>query len=212
MKKILYFVLFFSLLFHISGFCLSFSDLGPYTGPMDTKDYTLDSINLEYKINLGKEKIFYRPLDNGTPISYIWPTNSRKITQTYNYPYHKGIDIAYIEYNNDHVYSIKQGYVVYSQWSRYGGNGIWINHFINGKYVQTRYYHLAEGSTTINNYEWVSDSQLIGLKGTTAEVPVPCHLHFEMREANSYYEISDNQMPIDPLNTYYTNPPWFWYQ
>lgn len=188
--------------------------LGPYKGPADTKDYNPKFINPPTPPAPGE----VRPMIDPDAPDYCWPTGNLKITQKFrptDNPDHKGIDIAYVVKDQDPIFSIKRGYVVYKQFSYWGGNGIWINHIINGNYVQSRYMHMVNASS-FDRYTWTSDYVQIGLKGNTADPNaytfiLPCHLHFEMRNANSYIECADAQVPFDPLTTYYPQSVWNWF-
>ena len=157
---------------------------------------------------------YYNGVEEPTT-DYVWPTKSRRVTQTYNpiLPYsegHYGIDIGATTRHvaGDEIYCFADGYVVRNipEWSTYG-YGAYINH-INpdqsiSTYIQTRYAHMMSQSSVVVNTNIIKGT-VIGYMGNTG-ASNEVHLHFETRIAPVYTSfIEDKSYCIDPL-TYYGN-------
>ena len=105
--------------------------------------------------------------------TYIWPVNSRRITQYYWYS-HQAIDVALPE--GSAVYASDSGTVSYADWNNSGyGYLIVINH---GNGYETYYAHLSGFNVYVG--QQVAQGELIGSSGNTGRSSGP-HLHFEIR-------------------------------
>ena len=133
---------------------------------------------------------YYNGVEEPTT-DYVWPTKSRRVTQTYNpiLPYsegHYGIDIGATTRHvaGDEIYCFADGYVVRNipEWSTYG-YGAYINH-INpdqsiSTYIQTRYAHMMSRSSVVEHTS-ITKGTVIGYMGNTG-ASKEVHLHFETR-------------------------------
>ncbi len=158
---------------------------------------------------------YYNGVEEPTT-NYVWPTVSRRVTQTYNpiLPYsegHYGIDIGATTRHvpDDEIYCFADGYVVRNipERSTYGF-GAYINH-INpdqsiSTYIQTRYAHMMSQSSVVEHTS-ITKGTVIGYMGNTGESN-EVHLHFETRRTPVYDRLfsEDKSYCIDPL-TYYGN-------
>jgi len=110
-----------------------------------------------------------------SPISFIWPTPVRTITQGFS-SRHTGIDIS--DSKMEPIYAAADGFVEISGYQTNGyGNTIVINH---GNGFKTRYGHASELYVTAGQY--VTQGQLIAKQGHTGRVHgvTGIHLHFEI--------------------------------
>ncbi len=101
--------------------------------------------------------------------------------------FHSGVDLA--APNLTPIKASNSGKVIYSGW--YGGYGkvVILDHgVVNGKPMTTLYAHM--NTIKVNNGQYVTKGQVIGLEGTTGYSTGP-HLHFEVRV---------NGQPNNPAN------------
>jgi murein DD-endopeptidase MepM/ murein hydrolase activator NlpD len=90
-----------------------------------------------------------------------------------------------------------------------GGNVAYIDHYINGRYIQTRYMHLATDSIKVSEGDTVKAGEVIAKLGNTGRSTAP-HLHFEIWESNDGRSVSigawrenfQNAIPVHPQNYY----------
>ncbi|HHY73640.1 MAG TPA: M23 family metallopeptidase [Bacillus bacterium] len=134
-------------------------------------------------------------------MAYTWPTESTRVTQEFSSS-HKGIDIGAktSKVDGDPVYAMANGNVrgVFRDGELSGyGNVIYINHSLNGQYVQTRYAHLSKILVNLNDY--VTEGQKIGEMGNTG-TSTGTHLHFETRTCPSSGCTNSNSTPVNPRN------------
>lgn len=128
-------------------------------------------------------------LGNG-PVTFIWPTTTKNITQGYS-SRHTGLDIS--DSKLEPIYASAGGFVEVSGYQANGyGNTIIINH---GNGYKTRYAHASE--LYVQAGDSVEQGQKIAKQGRTGRVRgvTGIHLHFE---------IMKNGKRINPLN--YTRP------
>jgi len=112
--------------------------------------------------------------------SFVWPTNSWRITQYYWWA-HRGLDIG--APTGAPVYASDSGTVVFSGWNTWGyGNLIVVNH---GNGFETYYAHLS--SIWVGNGQYVYQGMQIGEVGNTGNSS-GSHLHFEIRFGASLYD------------------------
>ena len=119
---------------------------------------------------------------------------------------HKGWDIAH--FNPVDVYAAGQGTIKESKYHYQYGKMILIDH---GYGVYTRYAHLDSIPEGLTEGAMVMAGQIIGTMGTTADIPVGRHLHYEIL-SGTYHEqwgsfglravniSSPNIEPIHPEN------------
>lgn len=110
-----------------------------------------------------------------SPVSFIWPTSTKQITQGYS-SRHTGLDIS--DSKMEPIYASASGFVEVSGFQANGyGNTIIINH---GSGLKTRYAHASELSVQAGDY--VEQGQVIGKQGRTGRVRgvTGIHLHFEI--------------------------------
>lgn len=109
------------------------------------------------------------------PISFVWPTTVRKITQGFS-SRHSGIDIS--DSKEEPIYAAADGFVEISGFQSNGyGNTIVINH---GSGFKTRYGHASTLYVSAGDY--VKKGQQIAKQGHTGRVrgTTGIHLHFEV--------------------------------
>ncbi len=137
------------------------------------------------KIHVGTKK---SPYASGGAVSFggrfIWPAiGAFQISSYYGYRdfgdgWHDGIDIVRPGGSMGcTVVAAESGTVVHSGWKKTAGYSVLIDH---GNGVQTRYYHMKQGSIVVSEGQKVSRGQPIGQIGATGYVTGP-HLHFEVR-------------------------------
>lgn len=128
-------------------------------------------------------------LGNG-PVTFVWPTDAKNITQGYS-SRHTGLDIS--DSKMEPIYASAGGFVEVSGFQANGyGNTVIINH---GNGYKTRYAHASELYVQAGDY--VEQGQKIAKQGRTGRVRgvTGIHLHFE---------IMLNGKRVNPLN--YTRP------
>ncbi len=141
---------------------------------------------------------------------FKWPTISKRITAPFGVPrphgYHKGIDIGATQAGvaGDRVSAIEDGKVMLSKNMGYA-NVVAVNHHasLNGvtnKHLQSVYVHGS--NLRVNEGDVVYRGQLLcDMDGTFGFTP---HLHFEMREIDSYTQpyVWSGGVPVNPLAFY----------
>lgn len=134
-----------------------------------------------------------------------WPVlESERITQYFSST-HNGLDIGGSTQGvaGDTIVSMHEGTVARSGSSDSYGYVVYVNHNINGEYVQSRYAHMnklplvSEGQTVIAGTK-------LGEMGNTG-YSNGVHLHFETRKCDGPCPTSlDNTpVPVDPLSNYF---------
>lgn len=111
----------------------------------------------------------------GGPVSFIWPTTTRSITQGFQ-SRHQGLDIS--DSKMEPIFAAADGFVEISGYQANGyGNTIVINH---GNGFKTRYGHASE--LYVKAGEYVKKGQTIAKQGRTGRVRgvTGIHLHFEV--------------------------------
>lgn len=137
------------------------------------------------KIHVGTKK---SPYSSGGVISFggkfVWPTiGAFEISSYYGYRdfgdgWHDGIDIVRPGGSMGcTIVAAEGGTVVHAGWKKTAGYSVLIDH---GNGIQTRYYHMKQGSIVVRAGQKVSRGQPIGQIGATGYVTGP-HLHFEVR-------------------------------
>ncbi|MBQ2933732.1 MAG: peptidoglycan DD-metalloendopeptidase family protein [Clostridia bacterium] len=166
------------------------------------------------------EGYYYNGVDEPTT-SYVWPTESTRVTQEFNNipptndadkKLHYGIDVGAITRHvaGDEIYCFVDGYVswITVEGKSTYGHGVYINH-INPKpslspYIQTKYAHMVR-TPNVEIGDNVIKGEVIGYMGNTGDSK-EVHLHFETVKVPSMttIEISNNReynksFCIDPL-------------
>ena len=137
------------------------------------------------KIHVGTKK---SPYSSGGVVSFggkfVWPTiGAFEISSYYGYRdfgdgWHDGIDIVRPGGSMGcTIVAAEGGTVVHAGWKKTAGYSVLIDH---GNGIQTRYYHMKQGSIVVRAGQKVSRGQPIGQIGATGYVTGP-HLHFEVR-------------------------------
>ncbi|MCX7615411.1 MAG: peptidoglycan DD-metalloendopeptidase family protein [Clostridiales bacterium] len=206
----------------VSGTSTSYVDLSTgtlniRTGP--SSSYAIKSVLYNGKIvvilsyvNSEWCKILY----NGTQIGYTrtiylkptaskmnWPAPaSAKIVQYFSSGTHLGVDIAPAIQGvaGDRIVSAASGTVVYAGALNGYGYVVYVNSYVGGKYIQTRYAHL-KSPPIVGAGQTVSAGQTLGYMGQTGDA-TGVHLHFEVRIRSSSAECIANSAstPVNPLN------------
>jgi len=139
------------------------------TVPKPASQFVVDNTN---KITL--KQVESPDLGNG-PVTFIWPTDAKGITQGYS-SRHTGLDIS--DSKMEPIYASAGGFVEISGFQANGyGNTIIINH---GNGYKTRYAHASELYVQAGDY--VEQGQKIAKQGRTGRVRgvTGIHLHFEI--------------------------------
>ena len=106
---------------------------------------------------------------------------------------HKGTDLAATQ--GDNIYAALDGTITYSGWAEGYGNVIYLQSFVNGYSVETRYAHCS--ALLYSSGTTVSAGTLIAKVGQTGWATGP-HLHFEIRI---------NGSPVNPRRYFAGMPP-----
>jgi murein DD-endopeptidase MepM/ murein hydrolase activator NlpD len=115
--------------------------------------------------------------------AYLWPTNSRIVTQYYSWK-HTGVDIG--DHLGNPIFAAESGKVITAGWNSGGyGNYVIIDH---GNGILTLYGHAS--ALLVEAGDVVSRGQQIAKIGSTGHSTGP-HLHFEVRV---------NGSRLNPLN------------
>lgn len=137
------------------------------------------------KIHIGTKK---SPYSSGGTVSFggkfVWPAiGAFEISSSYGSRdlgdgWHDGIDIVRPGGSSGcTVIAAESGTVVHAGWKKTAGYTVIIDH---GNGIQTRYYHMKQGSIVVSTGQKVSRGQPIGKIGATGFV-TGAHLHFEVR-------------------------------
>jgi murein DD-endopeptidase MepM/ murein hydrolase activator NlpD len=144
-------------------------------------------------------------LSTGTPAAtaLTWPVPaSHSIIQYFANAGHQGIDILPSTPGaaGDTIVAAAGGTVVYSGTLSGYGYVVYINSYVNGQYIQTRYGHLS-GAPWVSAGAQVSAGQAIGAMGKSGNAE-GVHLHFEVRVRSSSGTCVPNSesTPVNPLN------------
>lgn len=116
-----------------------------------------------------------------TSEEYIMPTTGKETSPfgwrvhpvTQNRSLHQGIDLA--NQWGTPIRAAKSGIVTFSGYNEISGNNLLIRHY-DGQ--ETAYFHMDK--LLVERGEYISQSQMIGLMGTTGR-STGIHLHFEIR-------------------------------
>lgn len=141
--------------------------------------------SISEKIHVGTKK---SPYSSGGAVSFggkfVWPAiGAFEISSYYGSRdlgdgWHDGIDIVRPGGSSGcTVIAAESGTVVHAGWKKTAGYTVIIDH---GNGIQTRYYHMKQGSIVVSAGQKVSRGQPIGKIGATGFVTGP-HLHFEVR-------------------------------
>jgi murein DD-endopeptidase MepM/ murein hydrolase activator NlpD len=117
-------------------------------------------------------------IDSGSLIAggnYIWPTSVKRITQSYGFRGHTGVDIA--GPIGTPLYATKSGKVTKSQCGWNGGYGCYII-IDHGGGVTSLYGHASQ--LNVSYGDKVEQGDIIALMGSTGRSTGP-HIHFEIR-------------------------------
>jgi len=137
-------------------------------------------------------------------VEYINPTPHDLITSSYGMrgkKSHPGTDIR--AYCGDPISASADGVVVYTQdgnpsrrYTNSGfGNAVIVSHE-DGLYTQ--YSHLENGSVTTTVGDFIKQGEQIGNSGNTGLVRMPCHLHLEVRNTESWKRDKWKKTHLDP--------------
>ncbi|MDP4109546.1 MAG: peptidoglycan DD-metalloendopeptidase family protein [Bacillota bacterium] len=165
-------------------------------------------------IVLSKASGYSRILYNGTAVGYVssvylspshmaWPVPaSRKIAQGFAAGSHLGIDVAPSVQGvpGDRIAASAAGKVVYSGVLNGYGYVVYVNSYVNGRYIQTRYAHL-KSAPPVGAGKSVSAGQMIGYMGRSGN-STGVHLHFEVRLRSSSGDCLANSAstPVNPFS------------
>jgi murein DD-endopeptidase MepM/ murein hydrolase activator NlpD len=149
------------------------------------EDYEIEQDLVNDLQNINERK-FFSNLGKRIKIDHVYsyPLKNFKITSFYGkrtHPingkihFHKGVDL---KSKSDKIYSIKEGRVVISRFSKTYGNIIAIRHAngLTSIYAHNKVNYVKKG-------EFVKRNKLIGIIGNTGYVTGK-HLHFELRKYN----------------------------
>ena len=115
--------------------------------------------------------VFKAPSTQKKPAGFIWPTDSKRITQYYHWRHH-AIDIG--GKTGSPLYASMSGKIIKAGWSTGYGNNVIIDH---GAGKKTLYAHLSKIYVTVG--EQITQGTVIGAIGSTGWSTGP-HLHFEI--------------------------------
>ncbi|QWI78174.1 M23 family metallopeptidase (plasmid) [Bacillus mycoides] len=129
---------------------------------------------------------------------FIYPTDITRVTSGFrgSRPDHHGIDLAESGYHP--IYAAASGRVSRSYLSSSYGECIMIVHTIDGVAWETVYAHMRSGSRTVNEGDYVSQGQTIGIMGNTGDSSGQ-HLHFELHKGSWNINKSNAVNPLDYL-------------
>jgi len=134
--------------------------------------------------------------------SMTWPVPaSATLVQNFVSGSHLGIDISPSTQGvaGDRIVAAAPGTVVYSGSLSGYGYVVYINSYVNGQYIQTRYAHL-KSAPSVSAGSTVSAGQTIGYMGKSGNA-TGIHLHFEVRIRHSSGTCVPNSesTPVNPL-------------
>lgn len=118
---------------------------------------------------------------SGGPVSFIWPTPVKTITQGFSSSRHTGVDISNSKMES--IFAAADGFVEISGYQANGyGNTIVINH---GNGFKTRYAHAS--ALYVQAGDTVTQGQVIGKIGKSGRVrgATGIHLHFEIMKSGT---------------------------
>lgn len=154
-----------------------------------------------------------RVLYNGTQVGYVnsnylrtlmaWPVPaSGTVNQNFKSGSHLGMDIAprTAGVAGDSVVAAYTGKAVYSGWLSGYGYVVYVNSYVNGQYIQTRYAHL-QSAPSVSAGGTVGTGQSLGKMGATGDA-TGVHLHFEVRLRSSGGDCVPNaeSTPVNPIS------------
>lgn len=137
---------------------------------------------------LPPDTTMWRPI----PTGYISGYSGWRISPiTGEKEFHHGLDMSDsgANYENYPIYSIANGIVVYvdkSNTSTCGGNKVYIQHYINGQFYTSGYWHLR--AVTVEKHQVVTKNTQIGVMGGYRgseywdECSTGAHLHLELSD------------------------------
>ena len=135
---------------------------------------------------------------------YTWPTESRRITQYYSSS-HNAVDIGPLTPGvaGDDVYAFSQGTLYRYDYNQSAGYTARVNHPIDDLYYGAKYSHLTNPANVsgISTSGAVSNGAKIGEMNTTGVDSTGVHLHFELRQKSTEYNIYSDWYagtPVDP--------------
>lgn len=141
---------------------------------------------------------------NYPTVSYTWPTESRRITQYYSTS-HLAVDVGPITPGvaGDDVYAFSQGTLYRYDYNQSAGYTARVNHPIDDVFYGAKYAHLTNPANVagISTSGAVSNGAKIGEMNTTGEDSTGVHLHFELRQKSTEYNIYSDWYagtPVDP--------------
>ncbi|MFH1455418.1 MAG: M23 family metallopeptidase [archaeon] len=148
-------------------------------------------------------------------VTYTCPTEYPVVTSSYGVRKarpHAGIDIR--AYCGTKIFASAEGKVVFVEEGKNAGfgNSVIIYH-PDGLY--THYAHLQDSSIRVKEGDYVVTGEQIALAGNTGLANMPCHLHFEVREEESYlrehlwkHDSQGNRAGVKPVEdwTVHINP------
>ena len=174
---------------------------------------------------LPPDTSMWRPISEG----YISGYSGWRISPITGYDeFHHGLDMSNWGANeiNYPIYPIANGMVVYvddSNTSTCGGNKVYVQHYINGKFYTSGYWHLRK--TTVEPGQIVSKNDQIGVMGGYRgteywdKCSTGAHLHLELSDepfnrsdggSESIYSLRDGFLrPEENIN--FPNKGVYWY-
>lgn len=87
------------------------------------------------------------------------------------------------------VYSVADGTVLYSKFSKTGGNIVKIRSMVDGRIFDCRYVHLER--RMVRKDQKIKAGDLIGLGGNTGSATTGPHLHFDMKFIDANNQVID---------------------
>ena len=161
------------------------SEIELYTSLGCGEDQTIEQCSAEV---LPPDTTMWRPIPTGYISGYsgwrISPLNGSR-------EFHHGLDMSDSGANWDDypIYSIANGVVVYvdnSNTSSCGGNKVYVQHYINGQFYTSGYWHLRD--VTVEEHQVVTKNTQIGIMGgypgseTWDNCSTGAHLHLELSD------------------------------
>ena len=161
------------------------SEIELYTSLGCGEDQTIEQCSAEV---LPPDTTMWRP----TPTGYISGYSGWRVSPIDgDTEFHHGLDMSDSGANWDDypIYSIANGIVVYvdnSNTSTCGGNKVYIQHYINGQFYTSGYWHLRD--VTVEEHQVVTKNTQIGVMGGYPateywdECSTGAHLHLELSD------------------------------
>jgi len=125
---------------------------------------------------------FYRPITRGYTTSefgYRWGT------------LHQGLDVSNSDPYNTKIYPVADGVITSKYIDEYGALQLGIEHYYNGKYYTSLYYHMSQYAPGLYVGKHVTVNDYIGYMGMTGWATGP-HLHLELSDCRVFNAYDKN--------------------